>query len=103
MKRLLPLGSVVLPKNGKRRFMIFGRMQIQEGQDKIWDYAGCLYPEGNIDPQHNFLFDHEDIARIFFIGFQDSEEFSFMKNLSERANAGEQMRQMDDSMNDNPE
>ena len=41
MKSILPLGSVVMLKGGEKRIMIYGRVQIQQGSDKIWDYIGC--------------------------------------------------------------
>ncbi|MEW6573240.1 MAG: DUF4176 domain-containing protein [Bacillota bacterium] len=84
MKELLPIGSVVLLKQGKKRLMVYGRLQLQIGTEKVWDYVGCYYPEGNIDPNSAFLFDHEQIERIFFIGFQDPEEFEFKKYLEEK-------------------
>ncbi|WP_261304026.1 DUF4176 domain-containing protein [Paenibacillus andongensis] len=84
MKDLLPIGSIVLLKDSTRRVMITGRVQKEVGQDaKTWDYCSCLYPEGNINPEQSFLFDHEQIERVYFIGFQDEEEFAFMDYLKQ--------------------
>ena len=49
MKELLPLGTVVTLKQGKKRLMIVGRLQNQVGSDKIYDYAAVLWPEGVLD------------------------------------------------------
>ena len=48
-EKLLPIGSVVKLKNGQKRLMITGFLQMEQdekGQKNIWDYSGCLYPEG---------------------------------------------------------
>jgi hypothetical protein len=74
---------VVLLKGGQKRVMIYGRAQKQEGDDKIWDYIACLYPEGNIRPENAYLFDHENIENVYFIGFQDTEEFEFKQYLEQ--------------------
>ncbi len=84
MKNLLPIGSVVRLKGGEKRVMIYGRVQKEIGTGKIWDYIGCYYPEGNIDSDKNFLFNQESIEVIYFIGFQDTEEFEFQKVLREQ-------------------
>lgn len=79
MKNLLPLGSVVLLKDAQKKIMIIGRIQIQangEGQ-KIYDYSGVLYPEGFVNPRKLFLFNNNDIERVYYIGMQDEEEFQF--------------------------
>lgn len=82
MNELLPIGSVVLLKDSTKRVMIVGLKQQQEKEEKIWDYSGCLYPEGILDPDHLYLFDHEQIQTLFFIGFQDGEGMQFMINLN---------------------
>ena len=50
MKRFLPIGSVVLLKESKKRIMIVGVKQKQIASEKVWDYSACLYPEGIINP-----------------------------------------------------
>lgn len=68
MKDLLPIGSVVT---------------LKEGTKKLYDYAGCLWPEGYMDKEHCYVFDHEDIDCLFYIGLQDIEEFNFRFELDE--------------------
>lgn len=90
MKELLPLGTIVTLKNGTKKIMIVGRLQKQKENGKVYDYAACLWPEGMIDSQHFYLFDHEQIHILYYIGMQSSEEFQFrfvledeMKKLKE--------------------
>ncbi|MBO0958730.1 DUF4176 domain-containing protein [Neobacillus sp. MM2021_6] len=84
MDKYLPIGSVVLLEGGTKRVMIYGRKQQELNTNKIWDYIACLYPEGNINEQYMYLFNHDQIDKIYFIGYQDEEEFEFVKeNLFE--------------------
>ena len=57
--------------------MIYGRKQRDADTDIIWDYVACLYPEGNISTQQMYLFNHDQIDQVYFIGFQDREELKF--------------------------
>lgn len=81
MKDLLPLGSVVTLKNGNKRIMICGRLQEREEDGKIFDYSAVYFPEGILDPSQLFLFDNENIDRLYFVGMQDGEEFAFREYL----------------------
>lgn len=84
IKDLLPIGSVVLLKDGEKRLMIFGVMQTEMEQDgKDYDYIGVLYPEGYIGEQFQYLFNHEDIEKIIFQGYQDEERNSFINKLAD--------------------
>ena len=72
--KYLPIGSVVRLKNGSKLLMIFGRAQIDTAKGEVFDYAGCLYPEGNISDKHSFLFNHEDIEELRYRGYDDNDE-----------------------------
>lgn len=50
---------------------------------KIYDYAGCLWPEGYMDKEHSYVFNHEDIDILYYLGMQDIEEFNFRSKLDE--------------------
>ncbi len=76
-KDLLPIGSVVLLKGGNKRIMICGRIQAKAGEDTVYDYSACYYPEGIVDPKSMFFFNRDAIAAVFFLGFQDKEELDF--------------------------
>lgn len=82
-ENLLPIGSVVLLKGAERRLMITGRLQAMVGKTNVYDYAGCLYPEGLLDPHDLYFFDRDAIERVFFIGFQDSEGLALQERLAQ--------------------
>lgn len=83
MNDYLPLGSVITLKNAQKRLMIAGRQQ-QMADGSLYDYSAVLWPEGMIRSDQMYLFNAEDIARIWFIGLQDSEEFAFRSALDEQ-------------------
>ncbi|MBO5474614.1 MAG: DUF4176 domain-containing protein [Lachnospiraceae bacterium] len=83
MKDLLPIGSVVLLKDGEKRLMISGIMQSEAGGDgQEYDYLGVLYPEGHIGDKLQYLFNHEDINEINFRGYEDAERVDFIEKLA---------------------
>ncbi len=79
----LPIGSVVLLKNANKRVMITGfYVSSQEvNSDKVYDYVGCLYPEGVISSSQNLVFNNDQISQIVFVGYRDIEEQLFKENL----------------------
>jgi len=81
IKELLPIGSVVLLNNGKKRLMIFGIGQTDLTNKKSYDYIGVMYPEGNMGEGTQFLFNHSDIKEVFFKGFEDEERSKFIEVL----------------------
>lgn len=82
---LLPIGTVVLLKNSKKRVMIIGvlQKQIKEGESVIWDYSACFYPEGYMGPDKTFLFNADQIEKVFAVGYQDQEQFSFKERIDQ--------------------
>lgn len=77
MEKYLPIGTVVLLKNGSKRVMIYGRKQIHVETGQEWDYLACLYPEGNINEEFMYLFNHDQIDKVFYLGYKDEEELKF--------------------------
>ena len=82
MKKFLPIGSVVLLKESQKRIMIVGVKQKEVNSDKVWDYSACLYPEGILDPDKLYLFDADQIERLYFVGLQDGEGLAFLNKLN---------------------
>ncbi|MBC1504081.1 DUF4176 domain-containing protein [Listeria booriae] len=78
-KPYLPLGSVILLKNGQKELMIYGRKQKDVKSNKIFDYAACLYPEGHISKDHIIVFNHESIDQILFMGFNNEMNKLYVK------------------------
>lgn len=88
-KNLLPIGSVVLLKEGSKKLMIIGIKPVKEDEpNKIYDYIGVIYPEGFLGNQYNFLFNHEDINDVVFTGYNNPERENFIDFL-EKASASE--------------
>lgn len=83
INNLLPIGSVVLLKDGEKRLMICGILQNDEGNtNKTYDYMGVLYPEGHIGEGYQYLFNHEDVVQVFFRGYDDEERAQFIEKLA---------------------
>ncbi|MDE5888908.1 MAG: DUF4176 domain-containing protein [Bacilli bacterium] len=82
-EKYLPIGTVVLLKGGRKRAMITGFCSVaQENQEKIYDYSGSVYPEGYLSSNQVCLFDHDQIDKIFFLGYEDEEEVAFKDKLN---------------------
>ena len=85
-EKYLPIGTVVKLKEGKKRLMIIGFCAIpEEANDKIFDYSGCLYPEGLLSNTQIGLFNHDQIEFVYNVGFSDEEEKNFKNKLKEIA------------------
>lgn len=83
-EKYLPVGTVVMLKGGKKRAMITGFCAISDDdKTKVYDYSGCLYPEGFISSNQTLLFNHEQIDKIFYLGLIDDEEKQFKQKLNE--------------------
>ena len=81
-EKTLPIGSVVLNKGGSKKVMIVGYYQFKKGDNtKIYDYVGVIFPEGYMSAEYLVLFDHENIERIYSLGFQDQQRIEFEPRL----------------------
>ncbi len=84
LQHLLPLGTVLTLKGENKKVMIVGRIQ-EKDDGTLFDYSAVLYPEGMLDPRELYLFNADDIERLFHIGMQDEEEFAFRTYMEEEA------------------
>ncbi|MFV8828646.1 DUF4176 domain-containing protein [Alkalihalobacterium sp. APHAB7] len=77
---MLPIGSIVYLKEGTSKLMILNRGPILEadGENKMFDYSGCFYPQGLVHDKV-FYFNHENVDEVVFKGFQDEEEQRFQR------------------------
>ena len=68
--------------------MIIGLLQkqIKEGEEVIWDYSACFYPEGYMGPDKTFLFNGDQIEKVFAVGYQDEEQFNFKMKIDQVRN-----------------
>lgn len=81
LEYLLPIGSVVRLKEGTKKLMIFGVKQTHGETGVTYDYAGVLYPEGNVGAEYQVLFNHDQIEEINFKGYETEERERFMEQL----------------------
>ena len=83
---MLPIGTVVLLKESTKRLMISGVAQYsvrEDGSKKLYDYVGVVFPEGYLSAEENYLFNQDQIEKVYFIGLQDGESMTFCKNAEE--------------------
>ena len=83
-RKYLPIGTVILLKEGKKRLMITGFCPVanEDGKKKMYDYTGVIYPEGVVSASQMLLFNHAQIEKIFHMGmYKDEEEKAFKQNL----------------------
>ena len=74
MNTILPIGSVVMLKGGKKPVMIFGYLQQSAYYgDDVVDYIGVPYPEGNINIAVQMGFQMTDIAEVLFEGYRTDD------------------------------
>ena len=83
IRELLPIGSVIWLKEAKRPLMIFGVMQNNMETNEEYDYIGVLYPEGNMGIDSQFLFQHKDIEKVEFRGYESQEREEFIDRLED--------------------
>ncbi|MCM1244430.1 MAG: DUF4176 domain-containing protein [Roseburia sp.] len=83
MKNLLPIGSVVRLKEGMKYLMLIGILQEDE-EGNSYDYIACVFPEGYIDEETFFLFNHEDIEEVEFLGCVNAQTQSFFETLRQQ-------------------
>lgn len=82
-EKYLNIGSVVLLKGGEKRIMVIGYLPMpeEEGLDKMYDYIGCIFPEGLVSSDEMLVFNHDQIDKVYNIGYEDEESITFKNNL----------------------
>lgn len=81
MKALLAIGSVVTLTGATKKLMIIGALIQKKDENKVYDYMGIPYPEGYIDAQTMFLFMHEDVERVDYVGYVNAEHQAFRAQI----------------------
>lgn len=88
----LPIGTVVVLKNGTKKVMInaygvfptdkvFSKGKETQRKKELFKYGGCIYPEGIIDSNTIFAFNHEDIDKIYHMGMISPEYNEFVAKI----------------------
>ncbi len=82
-KKYLPIGSVCIVKGQTKKIMITGYCSVEyNGNIKVKDYIGCLYPEGLLLPNSTISFNHSEIEKVEYLGYKDEENEKFQANLN---------------------
>jgi len=79
----LPLGSIVIIKGGVRKVLIIARgvgAKI-DGETRLFDYSGCVYPDGMVG-ENTLLFNHSEIQKVIFKGYTDEDEELMVENIN---------------------
>lgn len=99
-ERFLPIGTVVLLKGGTKEVMITSYCIFPNNNDstnndpqkpvkRIYEYGGCIYPEGILDSNMVCAFDHSQIEKICHVGYETDAQ----KELSQVLNSGYEIYQ----------
>lgn len=83
-KDLLPIGSIVRAKGGERNLMICGRIVGRGDSNEVYDYVGCIYPEGVVDSSNLYFFNRDVIEECVFRGYEGDEELNFRANVLDK-------------------
>ena len=79
-EKYLPMGTIVMLKGGAKKVMITG-FCLQTNENEIFDYTGCLYPEGYTSSNRILLFNHSEIEKVYSIGYSDDDDKKFKESL----------------------
>lgn len=75
-EKFLPIGTVVLLKEGKKKVMILSYLIFPTGEaehKEMYDYGGCAYPEGVVDSKVGVGFNHDQIEKVVHMGHVDDD------------------------------
>jgi len=79
---ILTIGTIVLLKTSAMPIMIIGYAAIDE-EGKLYDYKGCIYPYGVLEPNECLIFNNSDIIEIVSQGFISNDIEDFKKDQIE--------------------
>ena len=93
--RFLPIGSVVMLKDGTKPVMITSYLVVSAGHgmnngvvveptNEMFDYGGCSFPEGIINSNLILAFNHSQIEEVIHMGCNNDEQKRFVKLLLEK-------------------
>lgn len=93
-ERFLPIGTVVMLNGGKKEIMITSycifptNAEYKDGkrvaaERKMYEYGGCIYPEGVIDSNLTCAFNHDQIAEVLYMGYETDKQKELSKVLND--------------------
>lgn len=80
MNNKLPIGSVVILKGSTQEIMITGYKTKELGSDIVYDYNGCIFPEGFMEEKY-LLFNSSQIEKVIFMGYQVDESLKYSSKV----------------------
>lgn len=87
--KYLPIGTVCTVRNSNKKLMVISYFSLEyNGNVKMYDYKGCVYPEGLLLPSQTVSFNHEDIENIEYMGYQN-DQYQVFNNTLTREEVGE--------------
>ena len=95
--KYLPIGSIVMLVGGEKPLMIDGfcvNPSEDENVKNIFDYSAGFYPEGLLTLDNTIVFNHEDIDKVLFKGYETEDHKSFVNILEKTL---KEMAKSDDS------
>ena len=78
---LFPIGTVVTVKDANKSMMIIGVLPENDG--KRYDYIAVLYPEGYLTEKQIYLFNHDDVVKVEYLGYMNEEYQVFRQDLEQ--------------------
>lgn len=82
-EKFLPIGTICTLKGVNKKIMIAGFFGVSyKGKLCMYDYSGVEYPEGLLLQNRTYLFNHSNIEKIEFVGYESEEHTILNNNLS---------------------
>lgn len=91
-ERFLPIGTVVLLKDATKEVMITGYSIVgnanpatpeETPQKKMYEYGCCVYPEGVLNTNLIGGFNHDQIEKILFVGYETDKQAQISNLLND--------------------
>lgn len=85
-KKFLPIGTVVLLKGGTKELMIISYCIFPAGEvydkngpvedvgETMFEYGGCVYPEGMVTSDQLYAFNHDQIEKVLYRGYDTDKQ-----------------------------
>lgn len=104
-EEVLPVGSVIeVEGEGDDLFLITGYAAIVTEDIKLlYDYIGCLYPDGVLGTDGVLLFNHEDIIQVFHVGYMDEGFKEYSDEIVELLKSKDREIEEENKLNEMPQ
>ena len=90
-ERFLPIGTVLLLKGGKKQVMVTSYCIFPTNSSgterKMYEYGGCVYPEGILDSNMACAFNHDQIEKIYYTGYTSEAQTKLSQLLNSKYDA----------------